>query len=98
MHLQGLRLNGTCTFITRLRCSALWCRYGLPLLQLCHALLLAGCRSACLSLLPQALLPAACTIAQLQPNSCLVAALQELVPAVAKHGEREYGGRQLRVC
>lgn len=63
------------------------CRYGLPLLQLCHALLTAGDRSSCLALLPQALLPQGCDLAALCPNSCLVAALQALLPVAAKHGE-----------
>jgi hypothetical protein len=57
------------------------------MLQLCHALLTAGDRSTCLSLLPQALLPAGFGLLRLTPNSCLVAALQELLPVAAKHGE-----------
>jgi hypothetical protein len=57
------------------------------MLQLCHALLTAGDRSTCLALLPQALLPGGCGLQALTPNSCLVAALQELLPVVAKHGE-----------
>jgi hypothetical protein len=63
-------------------------RFGLPLLQLCHALLAAGCRSSALALLPQALLPQGAALFALQPSTCLVNALGQLLPVAAKHGAR----------
>jgi hypothetical protein len=56
------------------------------MLQLCHALMLAGCRDPCLELLPQALLPAAGSLLSLQLHSFLVTNMKELLPLVAKHG------------
>jgi hypothetical protein len=56
------------------------------MLQLCHALMQAGCRDPCLELLPQALLPSCGTLLSLQLHSFLVTDLKELLPLVAKHG------------
>lgn len=70
----------------------------MPMLQLCHALMEAGCRDPCLELLPQSLLPAGGTILSLQLHTCLVTDLTELLPMVAKHGELLLlvGGREGR--
>lgn len=62
-------------------------RFGLPMLQLCHALMSCGRRDACLELLPQALLPQAGSLLSLQLHTSLVTDLQDLLPLVAKHGE-----------
>lgn len=56
------------------------------MLQLCHALMEAGCRDPCLALLPQALLPSGGTVLSLALHSNLVTDMQELLPLVAKHG------------
>jgi hypothetical protein len=72
------------------------------MLQLCHALMEAGCRDPCLALLPQALLPAGGTILSLQLQSNLVTDIEELLPLVAKHGGwgvyREGGRPVAAVC